>query len=74
MEDDRAILGFFIIIIIFSHYLFFNKLLFLECDASSPSHYSYALDKFNYTIPYNGLIGGVLVLNAKVYERANGFR
>ena len=40
---------------------------------TSPRHMSYAVDKFNYVLPYKGLFGGVEAFRRTDFERVNGF-
>jgi len=40
---------------------------------TSPRHMSYAVDKFNYILPYKGLFGGVEAFRRADFERVNGF-
>ena len=44
----------------------------LSC-MDAPSHYSLLLDKFNYTILYKDLFGGVVALKEEQYTKINGF-
>ncbi|XP_066932978.1 beta-1,4-N-acetylgalactosaminyltransferase bre-4-like [Clytia hemisphaerica] len=40
---------------------------------TSPRHMSYAIDKFNYILPYPGIFGGVEAFLKVHFERVNGF-
>ncbi|XP_037281124.2 uncharacterized protein LOC119174357 [Rhipicephalus microplus] len=39
----------------------------------SPRHMSVAIDKFNYTLPYQMLVGGVLAIKREHFLKVNGF-
>ncbi|CAH1271334.1 B4GALT2 [Branchiostoma lanceolatum] len=40
---------------------------------STPRHLSVAVDKFNYTLPYESLIGGVVAMTPSQYRLLNGY-
>ena len=42
------------------------------CD-SAPKHLSVLIDKFNYTLPYKHLVGGVLAISPELYTKVNGY-
>ncbi|XP_078604004.1 beta-1,4-galactosyltransferase 1-like [Branchiostoma floridae x Branchiostoma japonicum] len=60
-------------------FVFHDVDLLLEDDrniyscSSSPRHLSVAIDKFNYTLPYKQLFGGVTLLSASHYQTLNGY-
>ena len=63
----------------FDCYIFHDVDMILEDDRailgcqSAPSHFSFLIDKFNYTTFYPNLFGGVVALREKQYEAVNGF-
>ena len=44
-----------------------------SCDGN-PNHYSVAIDKFRYRIPYKKIFGGIVQLDRKMFKAVNGFR
>jgi len=38
-----------------------------------PRHLSAAIDKFDYVLPYNYLVGGVFVIRTESYRQINGY-
>lgn len=44
-----------------------------NCPTNSPRHMSPAIDKFNYTLPYDYLVGGVLAISHQQYKLVNGY-
>ncbi|KAI8518521.1 Beta-1,4-galactosyltransferase 3 [Branchiostoma belcheri] len=60
-------------------FIFHDVDLLLEDDrnayscSASPRHLSVAIDKFNYTLPYKQLFGGVTALSASHYQTLNGY-
>ncbi len=38
-----------------------------------PRHLSAAIDKFEYALPYNYLVGGVFVIKTETYRKINGY-
>ncbi|CAG5087263.1 Oidioi.mRNA.OKI2018_I69.PAR.g11501.t1.cds [Oikopleura dioica] len=43
-----------------------------SCDGN-PNHYSVAIDKFRYRIPYKKIFGGIVQLDRKMFKAVNGF-
>ncbi|XP_014745764.1 PREDICTED: beta-1,4-galactosyltransferase 3-like isoform X2 [Sturnus vulgaris] len=43
------------------------------CDEYYPKHMASAMDKFQYTLPYNSFFGGVSALTPEHYMKMNGF-
>jgi hypothetical protein len=44
-----------------------------SCDGF-PNHYSVAIDKFRYRIPYKKIFGGIVQLDNEMFKVVNGFR
>lgn len=44
-----------------------------ECNLTRPVHFSTAVDKWNYSIPYDGFFGGVVAFSPKQFQQINGF-
>lgn len=44
-----------------------------SCDGH-PNHYSVAIDKFRYRIPYKKIFGGIVQLDNEMFKVVNGFR
>ncbi len=42
------------------------------CSSLYPKHLSVAIDKFNYILPYNYLVGGVFSIQKSQYYLVNG--
>jgi len=38
-----------------------------------PRHLSAAIDKFDYVLPYNNLVGGVFAIKTETYRKINGY-
>ncbi|XP_033746278.1 beta-1,4-N-acetylgalactosaminyltransferase bre-4-like [Pecten maximus] len=49
-----------------------NDRIYYGCG-QNPRHLSAAVDKFNYRLPYKGIVGGVTQLPRKVLQKINGF-
>uniref|UniRef100_A0AC35GH31 Beta-1,4-galactosyltransferase n=1 Tax=Panagrolaimus sp. PS1159 TaxID=55785 RepID=A0AC35GH31_9BILA len=49
-----------------------NKLSFYKCR-SRPTHFSAAIDKYNYTVPYHGIFGGAIAMFKEFFKEINGF-
>lgn len=41
--------------------------------SNQPKHMSVAVDKFNYILPYHGLVGGVLAITVNQFKLVNGY-
>ncbi|GFO33416.1 beta-1,4-galactosyltransferase 1 [Plakobranchus ocellatus] len=41
--------------------------------AEMPKHMSIGIDKFDYHLPYDGLVGGVLMFKTEHFQRVNGY-
>ncbi len=41
--------------------------------AHTPKHISVLIDKFDYILPYDDLVGGVFALPPKLYKQLNGY-
>ncbi|RUS90774.1 hypothetical protein EGW08_001485 [Elysia chlorotica] len=41
--------------------------------AEMPKHMSIGIDKFNYLLPYDGLVGGVLMFRTEHFQQVNGY-
>ncbi|KAK3773354.1 hypothetical protein RRG08_023234 [Elysia crispata] len=41
--------------------------------ADMPKHMSIGIDKFNYHLPYDGLVGGVLMFRTEHFQQVNGY-
>ncbi|GFR57650.1 beta-1,4-galactosyltransferase 1 [Elysia marginata] len=41
--------------------------------ADMPKHMSIGIDKFNYRLPYDGLVGGVLMFRTEHFQQVNGY-
>lgn len=44
-----------------------------SCPFQKPRHLSVAIDKFNYNIFYDSLVGGVINFKSSDYVRVNGY-
>lgn len=45
----------------------------LYCCGADPRHLSVAVDKFDYRLPYNRIMGGATAFTGRQFEAVNGF-
>lgn len=46
---------------------------FYSCHSTFPRHLSVGVDKFNYILPYDYLVGGVFAITREHYRIINGY-